>query len=522
MTDDGDIPKQRASRTSGLAAVNRLLAEGRLGMAVELATETLNRPQAPLPAARLRLALAQALLLSGRPAEAAVAVDALRSATTLPANQRRHAGAVHLLAVSAFDARRAGSLARALLAHRRPRLADAAVAAAVLSEFTWDAGDAAEALRLAHQAADGSRSAPPVCRQFVLLTLASRLAERGEVAGAEALIDEAHGATWPALGAWAAIARAGLLARLGHLAEARAEATTALAGCADLGAELLAPLAAAVLTRVALRTGDLLAAAHHVRRHGARPAAGGVAAFATRFDWYALVLAAEQDGARIAVSALAELTPGLLLEEPGAAAWLVRLATAAGDPRLRQQVIALAERVPELAVDAAHARALADADPDALARCVTDHRDGWAAALAAEDLGALLAVRGDDAVGHLQSAVERFDELGAARDADRVRSRLRSLGERPRPRAERQASSDGLESLSLVERTIAHLIGQAFTDQQIATRVFLSRHTVNYHLRQIYRKLGINSRVQLAWIIVAINEPPDEQQDTTAVDASSS
>ncbi len=64
-------------------------------------------------------------------------------------------------------------------------------------------------------------------------------------------------------------------------------------------------------------------------------------------------------------------------------------------------------------------------------------------------------------------------------------------------------SADGWEGLSDTERTIARLVSQALTNRQIATRVYLSPHTVNYHLRQIYRKLKINSRVQLAYLAQA-------------------
>jgi DNA-binding CsgD family transcriptional regulator len=52
--------------------------------------------------------------------------------------------------------------------------------------------------------------------------------------------------------------------------------------------------------------------------------------------------------------------------------------------------------------------------------------------------------------------------------------------------------------LSVREREIAELAGQALTNQQIAGRLNRSPHTVNYHLRQIFQKLGISSRVELA------------------------
>jgi DNA-binding CsgD family transcriptional regulator len=66
-------------------------------------------------------------------------------------------------------------------------------------------------------------------------------------------------------------------------------------------------------------------------------------------------------------------------------------------------------------------------------------------------------------------------------------------------------------SLTEAELVIAELIGDALTNQQIARRVVRSPHTVNYHLRQIYRKLGINSRVQLAALVQAHRQARPER-----------
>ncbi len=60
------------------------------------------------------------------------------------------------------------------------------------------------------------------------------------------------------------------------------------------------------------------------------------------------------------------------------------------------------------------------------------------------------------------------------------------------------ASAASWDSLSTRQWMIARLVSQALTDQQIARRLELSPHTVNYHLRQIFRKLRIGSRVELA------------------------
>jgi DNA-binding CsgD family transcriptional regulator len=76
-------------------------------------------------------------------------------------------------------------------------------------------------------------------------------------------------------------------------------------------------------------------------------------------------------------------------------------------------------------------------------------------------------------------------------------------GEAPAP----PARPAGWGRLTDTERAIALLVSQALTNRQIATRVHLSPHTINYHLRQIYRKLEINSRVQLANLVQAADPP---------------
>lgn len=58
-------------------------------------------------------------------------------------------------------------------------------------------------------------------------------------------------------------------------------------------------------------------------------------------------------------------------------------------------------------------------------------------------------------------------------------------------------SAAGWDRLTGRQREIAALAGAALTNQQIADRLFLSRHTVNFHLRRVFRQLGISSRVQL-------------------------
>jgi transcriptional regulator of acetoin/glycerol metabolism/DNA-binding CsgD family transcriptional regulator len=56
----------------------------------------------------------------------------------------------------------------------------------------------------------------------------------------------------------------------------------------------------------------------------------------------------------------------------------------------------------------------------------------------------------------------------------------------------------GLGSLTDAERSVANLVAEGLTNRQIAERVFISRHTVDFHLRSIFRKVGVASRVELA------------------------
>ncbi|MBB5873638.1 DNA-binding NarL/FixJ family response regulator [Allocatelliglobosispora scoriae] len=60
---------------------------------------------------------------------------------------------------------------------------------------------------------------------------------------------------------------------------------------------------------------------------------------------------------------------------------------------------------------------------------------------------------------------------------------------------------DGWDGLSMIEQEIAELVAQGMTNQQVSKQVYLSHHTVNYHLRQIFRQLNVRSRVELARLL---------------------
>lgn len=60
-----------------------------------------------------------------------------------------------------------------------------------------------------------------------------------------------------------------------------------------------------------------------------------------------------------------------------------------------------------------------------------------------------------------------------------------------------------LPALTPAERRVAEAVAGGATNQQIASRLFLSLRTVESHLGRVYRKLGIANRTQLAGLLVA-------------------
>ena len=67
-----------------------------------------------------------------------------------------------------------------------------------------------------------------------------------------------------------------------------------------------------------------------------------------------------------------------------------------------------------------------------------------------------------------------------------------------RGRGERKRPTSGWELLTPTERDVVRLVSEGLANNDIATRLFVSRRTVQTHLTHVYSKLGLTSRVQLA------------------------
>jgi len=121
-----------------------------------------------------------------------------------------------------------------------------------------------------------------------------------------------------------------------------------------------------------------------------------------------------------------------------------------------------------------------------------------ALAAAHEDLGLASKREGatDSGIDALTRALVLFACAGATRDAARLRSRLRALGVRRRvTTAEKPAM--GWAAMTKSGLAVPHLAADGLTNREIAERLFVSPHTVNTHLRRVFAKLDVRSRVDL-------------------------
>src|SRR4029077_12341439 len=88
-----------------------------------------------------------------------------------------------------------------------------------------------------------------------------------------------------------------------------------------------------------------------------------------------------------------------------------------------------------------------------------------------------------------RTAYEMFDSMGAKAYARRARAELEASGERARKRG-----VDTATDLTVRESQIARLAAEGLTNREIASRLFISPSTVDYHLGKAFVKLGINRR----------------------------
>jgi DNA-binding CsgD family transcriptional regulator/tetratricopeptide (TPR) repeat protein len=221
------------------------------------------------------------------------------------------------------------------------------------------------------------------------------------------------------------------------------------------------------------------------------------------------MLARQEERTSDAIAGLREAAARILATgaKPFAALAFVDLAEVASDSGNAEAAMEAADQLEGLArrIDHRRCRALAEmgaaclGDADAARRAVdllsnTDCRALRARAL--ELLGRSL-LDGDrtESIETLTRAAAAFEACGAVWRAECVRETLRGLGGRGR-----RAATAGLgpSALSAREREVARLAAEGLSAREIAERLFIGERTVESHLGNVYAKLGVRSKVELA------------------------
>jgi DNA-binding CsgD family transcriptional regulator len=191
--------------------------------------------------------------------------------------------------------------------------------------------------------------------------------------------------------------------------------------------------------------------------------------------------------------------------------WLAlaaRCASLGGDDQLARELAAsataLGERNPNVAsiVGLGHyARGLAFSDLVAFEQAIETFRTCPRPTLFADaqaDYGRELLRRGQRRPGlaALKEAQRRFEAVGAFSDTERVQRSLLAAGVRNR-KPQLPRAVEGWESLTRTEQRVARLIADGHTNRSAAKELALSPNTISTHLRSVFGKLAVNSRVQL-------------------------
>lgn len=348
------------------------------------------------------------------------------------------------------------------------------VALCVESNGHWNAGSLFDGLWLNQSAVQHCADVAAIWRVYADVLLAKKLADIHVPHQASRLIRETQDRTdsfgLHAFGAVPEALRSVLRLQSGQFDEALSAAATAVRIGEQRVSAVGVQLALSVSAMAHLGLGEQDAASACLESFHAQPAHYAMPDSVARTAFAEVALVAAGQGP---VAAAAEIRArwaqlgtdsACFIEDPTRPAWLVAVARRAGDTALAERSLRAIER------------------------------------LAANNRGVSLL---EAVAGHARTAYAGGPAgLPSVLDCEAAPPRARARGRPAR-----------LPALSRREDEIARLVGRGLTNQQVATQLGLSPHTVNFHLRGIFRKLSISSRVTLGRIIAQHDQPPGSFPD---------
>ncbi|AQT79588.1 hypothetical protein B1R94_10340 [Mycolicibacterium litorale] len=497
-------PADRRRAEIGEQCAEILIRAQRGSDAVTVIDALLDRTAGPETRARLQCLAAQALWMMGQLDEIERRVSEARSGRGVSRQILARLAAVEALVLTRTGSAQAATEAADAALVRGRALADEPsqlVALEALAEADTSEGRY-ESARKRYRTLRALGGTTHLAGEIAALQQLDRFAEAGELLAQVHQLNEGRSThSLPSL----MLAQVLQDFRLGRLAEAEAGAVTVIRLCDESGAHV--PKFEAWLTSsfVAVIRGDLTLARARLRsaeqtglvddalrRPGTLLIKGRIAAAEGRFE----------DSVRILKPLMASLavsrkwwpkSPELLRVHAG-------IAVAAGDHEFAGQTVrrakVAAERNPGVASFegvALQVEGFVSGDTATLRSAVKVLRESprpFLLAGALADYGAALLDDGDrhSGVAALSEARELFTVLGAnfylmqvERDLDRV-----------------TAPAAAPQRLTRAEQRVAQLVSEGHTNQSVALALGVSVHTVNTHLRAVFRKMGVRSRVQLA------------------------
>ncbi|MER5436830.1 LuxR C-terminal-related transcriptional regulator [Streptomyces sp. NPDC002588] len=311
-----------------------------------------------------------------------------------------------------------------------------------------------------------------------------------------------------------ALAGADLAYTKGELDKAAFLGKQALAQAQRLQQGSYSPVAHLLLASISFRRRDVKAASAYAKLVSEDALLGRCVWLTGQRAWLYMQIREAESGAEEAAPLIRELidlgevSREVLSANPAAAAWLVRLSLKVNDGAMARQGVSaaweLASMNPEvesLVAAAVHAEGLLDEDLNALWKAAETHQDPWARASALEDIGKRMVcekLHRERAIEVLELSGDSYLAVGASRDVSRIKSTLRGLEVRHSVSRWSDRREREIGDLTRTEFEVAQLTAHGLTNSQVAAQLFLSHHTVAFHLRKIFPKLGVTSRVELA------------------------
>jgi DNA-binding CsgD family transcriptional regulator len=496
----------------GLTALSILIQARRPREAVALADRLLAAEPSNALRAEIQGHAARALWEMGYAKQIVARVDA-----TLALDGLSGATRSDLLAHRANGLARAGSYETAIAAgrnaleeSRREGNANAtSLALRALADASTNDGRYVDALNYVREIDSAANTVATICQEVMLLQQLDRYEEgRALLARGYALAEGSAPVSELVL------AQLWLEYTTANFHDAEALALTLVRECDEVHEKTYEVEGRLLLARVTQARGDYAMAHRHLDLAAENNITADDTRRMLRLVANAWLCEAEEDipGALACVREVVHSERGVRHRWRWQSGWLAlaaRCAALGGDAELGRELAAsataLGERNPNVAsiVGLGHyARGLAFSDLTALEHAMETFRTCPRPTLFADaqaDYGRELLRRGQRRPGLavLREALREFESVGAFSDVERVQRALLAAGVRTR-KPHSPKALEGWASLTKTERRVARLIADGHTNRSAAKELALSPNTISTHLRSVFGKLAVNSRVQLA------------------------